>query len=141
MQPGISDYAFDRRAATRARADAVQAKVVRVSGTVEAAGNGEGIADVAFSTQFVEVPTMSFGGQMGFGTVLVGGQFPTVSVLVHHFVTTELPQGLSSLVVGAALIIVTTGPANQLVVVHWQAEGKALSNPSDVGYFNSTGTA
>jgi hypothetical protein len=136
---GINPSSFDRRAAVRAQADAVAARIVRTAGTVETAGSGEGQVDVTFPNLYIEKPALSFGGELAPGSPLVAGQFPTVSVIVVSWVT--LIKSLGVLYTGARLCVVTTGVTTQGVIVHWQAEGKALSSPLDVGIVNSTGTA
>lgn len=132
--------AFNRRQATQNRLIAVQVHVVRASGTVKTTGAGEGLVDVKFPNEYIEKPALSFGGELDAGQTLTAGAFPTISIIVAKWLMNKKPN--NSYFAGATLAIVTTGPADQVVITHWQAEGKAMSNPGDAASpANSTGNA
>jgi hypothetical protein len=136
--PGVSSYAFDRRDAARQRAASLEVKVVSANGFVQAAGAGEGLVDVVFPNWYVEKPAISFGGELA-NQSPVAGKFPTVSVVVTSWSTQD--RNFNTYYLGATLAVVTTGPPDQVLIVHWQAEGKALSAPGDIGPTNATGNA
>lgn len=98
-----------------------------MSGFVEVAGAGEGLVDINFPVWFLEVPVMSFGGELGPNEVLVDGSFPTLNVMVKSWVRTA--KNGTDYYTGATLIIVTTGSVAQRATAHWQGEGRALVNP------------
>lgn len=136
---GVNSYQFDRRQAERLRAQAVQVQVTQASGFVTTTGSGEGLVDIFFPNWFVEKPAFSFGAELDVNQAPVRQQFPTVSVVVANWRIEN--KGLASYWSGATLAIVTTGPATQVTIVHWQANGKALSAPSDTPVSNGTGIA
>lgn len=135
----FSSYAYDRRDALRSRLDAVTVKVVRTAGFITSTGAGEGLVDVTFPNTYIEKPAMSFGGELASGQLLTAGSYPTVSIVVATWLT--VVKGQATSYIGARLAVVTTGPATQIVIVHWQAEGKATAAPAYVAPINSTGTA
>lgn len=134
-----SSHSFDNRDGRRERLNSTNVKVVRTSGFVTTTGAGEGVLDVAFACIYIEKPALSMGGELTGNTLLVAGSYPTVSVIVGSWVISPVtPTGTAQSVVytGARLIIVTTGDPAQQVIVHWQAEGRALASP-----IPGTGTA
>lgn len=131
-----NSHGFDIREGQRARINNFNVKVVRTSGTVMTTGAGEGLFDVTFASPYIEKPAMSMGGELAPTTVLVAGSYPTVSVIVGTWVLQTTVGSPSVFYLGARLVIVTTGPVDQQVIVHWQAEGKAFTLP-----LPGTGTA
>lgn len=99
------------------------AQVLRLQGEIEVKGAGELLLPVAFPQHFVQKPSWSFAGELAPNEVLEAGNYPTVSLVIKSWV---IRQGLY---VGAQVVIVTGGPARQVMRVHWQAEGVAITNP------------
>lgn len=119
--------AMQQRQGTVARERSFEGGHHRVLGFVDINGAGEGLVDIQFPVSFREVPAMSFGGELGPNEVLKDGKFPTVSVMVKSWATTQ--KNGATYWVGATLIIVSTGSTDQKVTADWQAEGRALVNP------------
>lgn len=120
---------FEARRGAANRLDAATGKLHSIQGFIEISGSGEALLDVNFPVWFLERPTFTYGGEMAADQVLVAGQYPMLSVLVHRWLKKDYPNGVSYFA-GATLIIVTTGPAEQRLLGHWQAQGKALRNPT-----------
>jgi hypothetical protein len=105
-------------------------KPTRIAGFDKTVGPGEVMFEVNFPVWFVERPAMSFSGELPENVAPVERKFPTVSVVVAKWkmVQAERPDG--GFYGGAFLVVVTTGHAELEVLVHWQAEGKAMRNPA-----------
>lgn len=118
-----------------ARIDAFLIKSTRTSGTVGTSGVGEATVEVKFPVWYVERPSVSFGGELAENEYLQEGQLPTVSVVVISWVKALDNRPAGGYFVGAKLAVVTTGRVNtdsgqgQHMIVHWQAEGKAIRAP------------
>jgi len=128
-----STNALDRRLAMRDRVRQINAAIVKVAGTVQTTGSGEGLLTVDFGYTFVEKPALSLGGELHPTSSLVAGQYPTVSVIVSAWTQpTPVSSSISNnYYTGAVFAIVTTGPTDQVVIVHWQVEGMALMSPGN----------
>lgn len=101
-----------------------------VEGTFLVDGSGEATKTVHFPVRFINRPVFTSGGEMHLDTNPVAGQFPTVSCVVHRWIT-EQHAGFSKMYfVGAELLVVTTGPTSQRLWVHWRASGKGIVNPA-----------
>lgn len=125
----------ERRRADLDRIDAFSIKTTRVNGFQLVKGAGEVIVDVPFPVLFTERPSMSFGAHMDDGEQPEALNLPTVSTVVLSWLKAHEDrvgggQGTPGWFSGARLAIVTTGRTNHKVWVHWQAEGKAIRNPS-----------
>lgn len=120
---------LEERRGTANRLDAITGKLHSVQGFIEIIGSGEALLDVNFPVWFMDKPTFTFGGEMAPDQVLTTGQYPMLSVLVHRWRMKDYPNGVSYYA-GATLIIVTTGTDDQKLLGHWQAQGKALRNPT-----------
>jgi len=89
---------------------------------------GEVAVEVAFPMTFTEEPLFFFGGAMDFNQTITPNFFPTVSCVVGKWTTT--PRGPNGLYyVGAQIVVVTTGVADQRMWIHWHVLGSALTNP------------
>lgn len=120
---------LEARRGVAGRLDAVTGKEHAIQGFVEIVGAGEALLDVSFPVWFLEKPTFTFGGEMGPDQVLTPGQYPTLSILVHRWNMREYSNSVSYFA-GATLIVVATGSATQSLIGHWQAQGRALRNPT-----------
>lgn len=123
---------FETRRADLARVEAALIKPTRVTGFELTHGAGEATIEVKFPVWFVQKPSMSFGGELDEGEFVEEGKFPTVSVVVVSWVMAQKERD-GGWFVGAALAVVTTGKDDQRMWVHWQAEAKAIANPSSPG--------
>lgn len=119
--------AIEGRRGQLERAQSMQGRRHRVTGFVEIVGAGESLAEVVFPVHFIEVPMVSFGGELGPNEVLEDRHFPTISVMVRAWKREE--RAGAEYITGATLIIVTTGRVEQRATAHWQAEGTALVPP------------
>lgn len=121
---------FEYRRGEVERIIADQIAPTRVSGFELIQGAGEVAFDVHFPIWFVEKPAMSFGGELDDTQPLTEKKYPTVSVVVFRWEKklTDRPGG--GYFTGATLAVVTTGPNDLNMTVHWQAEGKAMTNPA-----------
>lgn len=129
---------LESRRAAVGRIDAMGAKVHRVQGFLTVDGAGEAAVEVAFPVWFIERPLCTFGGEMAENESPEAGGFPTVSVVVLAWAFQDYPGGVRYYS-GARLAVVTTGRDGHQMLVHWQAEGKALRNPvGDTGTTDST---
>lgn len=119
---------FDARRGTINRIESMTGKVHRVQGFFTLTGAGELSVEVDFPVWFIENPICSFGGELAANEFPEAGFYPTVSVVVLAWKKEDRPGDVSYFS-GAHLGAVTTGKAGQVLVVHWQMEGKALRNP------------
>lgn len=124
---------LEARRGTATRLDSVTGKVHRIQGffnlTLQGDGGGEAVLDVNFPVWFLERPLFTSGFEMGPDQVLTAGKYPTLSVGVHRWAMKDYPGGVSYFA-GATLVMVAGGVDKQVMLVHWQVEGKALRNPS-----------
>lgn len=112
-----------------------------VEGTFLVDGSGEALKTVSFPVKFIQRPNFTTGGELHIDTVPVAGQFPTISCVINRW-TQERVDGFSKMYfVGAELVVVTTGPTNQRMWVHWRASGKAIVNPANVSSSSITTTS
>jgi hypothetical protein len=121
---------FEQRRSEVAHVDDQSIRPTRVTGFELTVGAGEATVNVDFPVWFVEKPSMSFGGEFEKNEYLVERRFPTVSVVVVEWKIALPDRPGGGWYVGAILATVTTGRREQRVWVHWQAEGKAIRNPS-----------
>lgn len=123
---------FERRRADLNRLESNTIRPTRVTGFQLTHGVGEAIIDVTFPVWFIHRPSMSFGGELEEGDFVEDNSFPTVSVVVTSWAKAQ-EERAGGWFTGASLAVVTTGKAGQRIWVHWQAEGKAIANPSSAG--------
>lgn len=119
---------FDQRRGVINRVESMSGKVHRVQGFFKLTGAGEKAVDVVFPVWFIENPIATFGGELAPNEFPDAGYYPTVSVVVLAW-QMEVKSEERSYFAGATLGAVTTGKAGQVLIVHWQMEGKALRNP------------
>ena len=105
-----------------------------IKGRTKVLGVGETTVEVRFPVIYLETPTFTFGGELAEGSSLTAGQFPTVSAVVSRWNVDEPDLELFGQTMrihyrGAILAIVTTGPTNTDVYLHWAFTGRALTNP------------
>lgn len=129
MLDRVREVAVEQRRATLRRAEDAVIKPTRVSGFEKTVGAGEVSVTVKFPVWFVQRPSMSFGAELEEGQFVQDLLFPTVSVVVIKW-TKKYPERAGGYYVGCVLACVTTGKEDQRVVIHWQAEAKAMSIPS-----------
>lgn len=103
----------------------------RVSGFYEIFFQGtateqEIAVDVVFPVWFVDKPSMSFGAEL-LRDLLTDGEFPTISVVVVAWTKTKEDHVGGGYFTGARLAIVASGREGEQMIVHWQADGKALA--------------
>jgi len=98
-----------------------------LEGFIETTGAGEVLVDVHFPVRFMEKPNMTFGGELTPNQGAVLGNFPTVSVVVVTWDREDQVGGFYYN--GCSLGIVTSGPTDMRMFVHWKASGKAFVNP------------
>lgn len=128
MRGGLQAFQA-RQASDVVRQHQLEGREHRILGEVNVSGAGEAVVAVSFPVWFWARPSMSFGAELGTNEKLVDGKYPTVSVIVQKWRTVR--RDLHDFYVGADLLVVTTGhPDKQRAVVHWQAEGPALVNPT-----------
>lgn len=120
---------FEERRGDLYQLEAQTIAPTRVSGFEVVAPAGEVAFDVDFRLWFVEKPAMSFGGEMDDTQPLTEKKFPTVSVVVFRWIKAQTDRPGGGYFTGATLAVVTTGPKDLKMTVHWQAEGKAMVNP------------
>lgn len=126
--PGPTTAPLEDRRGTVSRIEAQSGEVFRVQGLFHYDGAGEASVEVNFPVWFIEHPFPTFGGELAPNQSPTAGEFPTVSVVVLGWKMQDYPGGVSYYI-GAYLGVVTTGPADQKMLVSWQVEGKALNNP------------
>jgi hypothetical protein len=123
----------------RAQRDVVRNRDVRaaehvIKGRTKVLGVGEATVEVKFPAIYLEAPTFTFGGELAEGSVLAPGRFPTISAVVSRWDVHEPDLELFGQTMrihyrGAILAIVTTGPSDTDLYLHWTFTGRALSNP------------
>lgn len=118
------------RTITMADIEQTSAGITKLSGQVMLDGPGEGRFPITFPISFSEKPLLSFGGELKIGTEPVPGNFPTVSVVVGKWITTQVPPFQLNYT-GCDLLIVTTGHVAQRMFIHWHLEGMAYNNTTD----------
>lgn len=106
-------------------------KPTRVSGFYEIAFQGtattqEIAVDVEFPVWFVDRPGMSFSAEL-MRDILEPGNFPTISVVVVSWVKEHDVRPGGGLFTGCRLAIVASGRAGEEMIVHWQADAKAMN--------------
>lgn len=119
---------FERRRADVERAVSVQGQNFKASYFIDVSGAGETAVDINFPVKFQERPGISFGGELATGSAVVAANYPTVSVVVGRWNIS--PNYNHEYYIGAQLLIVVGGSANQRMTVHVHAEGKALVAPA-----------
>jgi len=105
-----------------------------IKGRTRVLGLGEATVDIRFPVIYIEPPIFQFGGELAEGSSLVQGTFPTISAIVSQWEIDEpdldlFGQSLRIWYRGATLAIVTTGPPDTDVYLHWTFTGRAVSNP------------
>lgn len=126
-------------AIARSQRDVIRNRDVRaaehvIKGRTKVLGVGEATVEVRFPVVYLEAPTFTFGGELAEGSILSPGEFPTVSAIVSRWQVDEPDLDLFGQTMrihyrGATLAIVTTGPADTDVYLHWTFTGRAISNP------------
>lgn len=106
-------------------------RVHTISGEFLVDGAGEALVPVNFPVVFIEKPRFHFGGELSPGSVITDGQFPTVSAVVGTW--TYMERQVQPFYRGATLCVVTTGPAEQKMMIHWTMTGRAITNPVSAG--------
>ncbi len=119
---------FDARRGAVNRMESMSGRVHRVQGFFTVTGAGEVSVEVDFPVWFIENPVITFGGELAPNEFPEAGSYPTVSVVVLAWKKEDRPGDVSYFI-GAHLGAVTTGKSGQILIVHWQMEGKALINP------------
>lgn len=120
---------FEKRRSDLEHLEAQTIGPMRVSGFEKVVDSGEVAFDVEFGLWFVERPAMSFGGELDDTQPLTERRFPTVSVVVFRWIKAQADRPGGGYFTGATLAVVTTGPVDLKMIVHWQAEGRAMVNP------------
>lgn len=119
---------FERRRGELERATSMQGQNFKVNYFLDVKGTGGMTAEVNFPVKFQERPSVSFGGELGAGSPVTAGSFPTISVVVGQWKISPLYS--HQYYEGATLVIVVGGTVTQTMTVHFQAEGKALVSPA-----------
>lgn len=132
MLDRMREVAVEQRRTSLYRVDRNSIKPTRVSGFETTVGAGEVAVGVEFPIWFAERPVMSFGAELEAGQFMEDLKYPTVSVVVAEW-TIKYPERGGGFYLGCVLACVTTGKADQRVIVHWSAEGKGYSNPVNQG--------
>lgn len=122
--------AIERRREELTRMADFSIRPTRIAGFDKVVDPGEVLFEVNFPVWFVERPAMSFSGELPEGVAPVDGKFPTVSVVVARWKKSLPDRPDGGFYSGAFLAVVTTGHAGLEMLVHWQAEGKAMRNPA-----------
>jgi len=112
------------------RIESVSGGIFKVTGLIDVEGAGEGVVAVPFPIRFIEEPGFSYGPRMGAYAPLTPGDYPTCSVVVLRYDIDVRPDVGETLYDGAEFIVVVGGPSDQVMVVQWHMEGRALVNPA-----------
>lgn len=105
--------------------------VTSVDGQFLVDGSGEAAQTVHFPVRFIERPNFVSGGELHLDTSPVAGQAPTISCVINTWITDPPVLTTAQLYfIGANLVVVSTGPSNQRMWVHWRATGRALVAPN-----------
>lgn len=120
---------LQRRRGIVEKAQALESRVHRIEGTLKTGGLGNGSVEVAFPVWFLDRPSWSDGWELEPSQALEVNNFPQVHVGVASWIMhTPIPH--VSYYVGAVLaVLVTAGRGDQKLIIHWQAQGKALRSP------------
>lgn len=121
---------FEHRRDQIERINDMLIKPTRVSGFQEIAFVGEEttqelLVDVVFPVWFVDIPAMSFGAHL-VRDLVEEGFFPTVSVVVVGWTKAQEIRPGGGYFIGARLAVVASGREQDRMVIHWNAEAKAL---------------
>lgn len=128
MKPKNIGSAFEIRRGEVDRIAAQGAQYFKITGEIEADGVGEAAHTVDFPCLFTDKPSFSFGPELGAGQVVVTGSLPTGSMVVLNWQESVRDDG-TVIYSGATFAMVTTGPADQVMVFQWHMEGIGLRNP------------
>lgn len=107
-----------------------------VEGRFMVDGSGEALRTVSFPVIFIQIPNMTYGGELNLDSHAVAGSFPIMSAVVNKWETNppieiSITTDYSKVYfIGAELAIVTTGPVGQRMWIHWRASGRAIVGPS-----------
>lgn len=101
----------------------------RVTGRVLVQNAGEVAIPLTFPIIFTEEPGFWFGGVMDQGQAPEINNFPSVSAVILRWALTKFGSVVTY--TGATLGVVTTGPADQRMYVHWHVSGKGISKDQD----------
>ena len=101
-----------------------QAGQTRLSGQFMLSNPGEKEATVYFPFKFAGKPLLSFGAEIPTGDKPTPGNFPTVSIIIGGWLTQDNPP-YTQLFYGAKFLMVTTGPPQQRLYIHWHLDGIA----------------
>lgn len=106
-------------------------KPTRVSGFYEIMFQGtattqEIAVDVTFPVWFVDRPGMSFGAEL-LRDVIEAGNYPTISVVVITWTKVHDLRPGGGYFTGCRFAIVASGRVGEEMMVHWQADGKAMN--------------
>lgn len=90
------------------------------------------LLEVTFPVWFVDRPAMSFGAEL-MRELITDGDFPTISVVVVAWTKVHENRPGGGLYTGAQLAVVASGRDGEQMIVHWQANGKAMNvvNPGE----------
>lgn len=102
----------------------------RVSGFHEIAFVGtaltqEALIEIDFPVWFVDKPGISFSAEL-VRDIIEEGNFPTISVVVVSWKKAHDVRPGGGYFIGANIAVVASGREGEQMIVHWQAEGKAL---------------
>ena len=100
----------------------------RISGEFPFQGAGEGKVDVVFPVMFTEKPMFTFGAEIPDGQTIASGAYPTISACVAEWKMLERPP-ITRLYYGCSVLVVVGGYQSQKLLVHWNLEATALTNP------------
>jgi len=105
--------------------------VATVPPSLSKSQDAESLYDVNFPVWFVEKPSMSFGAELDDTQSPTAQAFPKVSIVVARWRKKQEDRPGDGYFTGAQLAVVISGPvAGFKMIVHWQAEGQAMRNPS-----------
>ena len=110
------------------------ADIYTVTGRFLVEGVGSVARQVNFPAKFIEIPSFYFGSEIAPGHAAVDGNFPSVSVIVLRWTSTDdQPNQTSSaqnLYNGANLgVVIQGGISSQKIWIHWSVTGTAVANP------------
>lgn len=119
--------AIEQRRGVVERNRSVQGAVYSIAGFIKCNGAGEGLYETNFPMMFQERPAMSFGAELADNSTLEDGNFPWVNVMVKSW--KKIKKDGQTFYTGCTLIIVASGHETMSYTAHWQATGRALTNP------------
>jgi hypothetical protein len=111
------------------QAQQIAGGVFRVVGRIELTGPGGTVLPVTFPVQFLEKPSFSFGPELGPAQPVIPSNLPGATAVVRDWSFIKRSDTGVRFYNGASLLIVTQGPADQLMIVNYQFEGRALRSP------------